>query len=222
MDFLKDAVKNAIMQISKKRHEKYIRIMQSKWGGEGQASFSLFTSDCMAGLIYHTLGLKFTSPTINMSIKDKDFLKLVSNYEYYLNYKFEFVPDARFSFPVGYLGKGDNKIEIRFNHYKSEEEAQLKWDERKDRVVARRFIVVADQGLSDEDIQTFKSLKAERKLLLTWKPERADNHEIFCVPTFGKKDIKQWSRMNADGFRDYERFFDYVAWLKMKDEFILI
>lgn len=47
--------------------------------------FSLFAGDCMGGYIYHQLGLKFKSPTINLMILQPDFYKLVSDLEYYMS-----------------------------------------------------------------------------------------------------------------------------------------
>lgn len=46
--------------------------------------FSLLCGNCMGGYIYHQLGLKFTSPTINMMITNPDFMKLVMNPQHYM------------------------------------------------------------------------------------------------------------------------------------------
>lgn len=181
--------------------------------------FTLMTSDCMGGLIYHTLGRKFLSPTINMSIKDTDFLKLVSDEPYYYSLPINFVPYNKY--PIGYIGEGSRKIELRFEHYNSADSAQRKWNERKQRVCENRFIIMADQNLNDTEIAQFKALKVTRKLMFTWNPERDDGQEIFYIKSYGKSVIKNYSKLNPNGFRDYEIFFDFVAWLGMKNDFML-
>lgn len=48
-------------------------------------NFTILASECAGGVIYHKLGLKFLSPTINLWFKPSDFLKFLNNLEYYLN-----------------------------------------------------------------------------------------------------------------------------------------
>lgn len=40
---------------------------------------SIFSNNCLGGLIYHSLGLEFTSPLINMFESPVDYLKLLKN-----------------------------------------------------------------------------------------------------------------------------------------------
>lgn len=46
---------------------------------------SIIASNCNGGVIYHDLGLKFYSPTINLFLYPKDYLKFISNLKYYLS-----------------------------------------------------------------------------------------------------------------------------------------
>ena len=41
-------------------------------------SFSLLTPNCMGGLIYHRLGVRFNSPTIDISMPTHDFMLLIN------------------------------------------------------------------------------------------------------------------------------------------------
>jgi len=181
---------------------------------------TIFSSDCMAGLIYHSLGRKFYTPTINMSIRDADFLKLMEDYDYYKDRGLCFKSGK--NYPVGFIGEGERSVIINFEHFTTNEEAASKWNERKYRSqeIGERFIIMADQNLTDREVERFKSLTAKRKIMFTWSPERADGREIFAVKTYGRERIKNYCKLRVYGFRDYERFFDYVAWLNMEDHFV--
>ena len=47
--------------------------------------FTIIASNCTAGILYHELGLKFLSPTINLYMEGDDFVKFCTNINYYLN-----------------------------------------------------------------------------------------------------------------------------------------
>lgn len=218
---IKDFFRAGVKLINKRKYNSYVENVQER--SKDLPPFTLLTSDCMAGLIYHTMGRQFLSPTINMSIKDSDFLKLLSDFEYYFIHDIEFVDSSHY--PIGYIGDGEKRIKISFEHFKTNEAAREKWYSRKERITNNIYVVVADQNLSDEQISVFKSLDShlavKRKIMFTWNPEHADNKEIFCVKQYGRDRIKNWSKMRRDGFRDYEVFFDYIAWLKMENSFML-
>ena len=218
---LKDFLRGTVKLLNKGRYDRYVRSVRER--SREIPDFTLLTSDCMAGLIYHTMGRRFLSPTINMSIRDPDFLKLLSDFDYYFEHEIEFVESP--NYPVGCIGEGDKRIKINFEHFKTNEEAREKWYARKKRMTDGLFVVVADQNLTEEQIEQFRRLEEHlpirRKVMFTWNPERADGKEIFCVKSYGRERIKNWSKIRPDGFRDYEIFFDYVAWLNMEDRFML-
>lgn len=70
--------------------------------------------------------MQFLSPTVNMYIPPNDFLKFISNPEYYLNAELEFI-DSDKSYPVAKL----NDITLYCNHYTSAEEVNTCWSRRK-------------------------------------------------------------------------------------------
>lgn len=88
---------------------------------------TIIASNCNGEFIYYDLGLKFLTPTINLSFDMNDFVKMVENLEWYMQQPIMPYEDSRFDYPTGMLGD----IEIRFNHYKTFEEAVSKWEERK-------------------------------------------------------------------------------------------
>lgn len=217
----KDFLRWLVKFLNKRKYNKYVKEIQER--SRVLPEFTLLTSDCMAGLIYHTMERRFLSPTINMSINDADFLKFLTDIEYYINNEICFCKSD--TYPKGTIGDGDRAIKIHFEHFKTNDEASDKWNNRKKRMTDNMFVIVADKNLTDEQVEHFRHLEdylpVKRKVMFTWDKERADGKEIFCVKSYGREKIKNWSKIRKDGFRDYEIFFDYVAWMNMEDEFML-
>ena len=61
--------------------------------------FSIICSNCAGGVISHRLGQKFLSPTVNLWLHQRDFLKLAANLREYLSYELEFI-DSEYDYPV--------------------------------------------------------------------------------------------------------------------------
>lgn len=185
--------------IHKRSYAQYTLKMRER--GKGLPDFTLLTSDCMGGLIYHTLGRRFLSPTINMSINDSDFLKLLTDLKYYFSRTFLFLPYG--AYPIGLLGEGARQIEVRFEHYREAQEAAEKWNDRKKRIAKEIYIIMADDDLSDGEIVLFKSLEkylnVKRKIMFTWNEERADGKEIIHIKKYGRQRIKNYSKLRKDG-----------------------
>lgn len=98
-------------------------------------NFTIISSTCVGGKIYHDLGLRFTSPTINLWIGAKDFLKFVKDLKYYLeDCELSEIKDSNEENPVGILGEGNKKVTIHFTHYPNFKIAKEKWNSRKKRV----------------------------------------------------------------------------------------
>ena len=96
---------------------------------------SIISRHCWGGLLFNQLGLKFTSPFVNLFLMDKDFNKLAKNFTHYMNQELVFDREEyehilKRNYPVGRL----DDVYIYFNHYTSFEEAKRKWDERKERI----------------------------------------------------------------------------------------
>ena len=87
-------------------------------------NFTIISSNCNGGVIYSDLGEQFRSPTINLYIKPSDFLNFVSDLRNYLSEEIMEV-ETEYNYPVGKL----KDIYIYFMHYRSFQEAKMKWDE---------------------------------------------------------------------------------------------
>lgn len=101
---------------------------------------TIFSNNCLAGVMYKNIGLKFCSPTINCSMNSYDYLFFVENYKEYLSSELledlHTASEQKHKWPVGLLGGGGElpQIRIMFNHYHTFQEAKKCWDRRKERV----------------------------------------------------------------------------------------
>ena len=103
--------------------------------------FSIISNNCWGGHIYQYFGMKYTSPTIGLTFFADEYIKFVTNFDYYINCELTFIPKSESKYYYRYkdrdkyypIGKQDD-IEVVFLHYKSEEEAYQKWNRRKKRI----------------------------------------------------------------------------------------
>ena len=54
---LKDFLRGGVKLLNKGKYDRYVKTIRER--SEALPPFSLLTSDCMAGLIYHTMGRQF-------------------------------------------------------------------------------------------------------------------------------------------------------------------
>lgn len=187
--------------------------------------FSLITNNCLGGFIYHDLGLRFLSPTINLRIKPKEFIPFVCDLKYYLNQEVVEIKDNSKSFPIGMI-KGDENhesITITFDHYKSFEEAKEKWVERSKRVNYDNIVVMMEfyDGIHDEKlIESFKQVPY-KKMILTHKDHDEDyTTAIHCfddnldMAEIGGKIF----RYNGNTGKRFYDEFDYIEFLNRNNE----
>ena len=92
--------------------------------------------NCIGGILFHDLGLKFMSPTVNLMMTQPDFVKFVLNINDYLKQEFQFYNHPEYNCPCAYLGD----ISVHFTHYKSNEEALTKWKDRVTRIQKEKYV----------------------------------------------------------------------------------
>lgn len=178
-------------------------------------NFTILAPTCIAGVIYHELGEQFNSPTINLWMYDKDFLKFVHNLKDYLSYELEFVHGIDKT-PTAYCGD----ILIHFNHYASDEEAREKWEERKKRVnYDNLFIIMADQPdggvITHEDMLSLKDIPCRGKVVFSVK-EYDDIDYIVHLPKDPVKacvNMYMFDKSKVLGRYRWEREWNYLKWI---------
>lgn len=177
---------------------------------------SIIASNCNGGIIYHDLGIKFYSPTINLFFYPKDYIKFISNLKYYLSLSIT-PPDKntnvslKNTYPIGLLGD----IEIHFLHYKSLEEATMKWKERSKRVnYDNLFFIMTDRdGCTYKDIERFNKLPYKNKVIFTSKLYPEFKSAFFIKDFYDKKEVGILSSFKRKSIKRYIDYFDYVTFL---------
>lgn len=177
---------------------------------------TIITNNCCGGFIYHDLGLKFNSPTINLTVQN--YPLFLEHLEHYLSCNLVETNCGRYSFPTGKLISGEfPDINLLFNHYRSFGEAQEKWMQRVKRVNYENifFIMECYDNVYPEELESYKRLPyAKNKVVLTHSihPEMSDAHYISSE----KNNKFAWGRTFKQRPFSGKRYlddFDYVSFL---------
>lgn len=191
-------------------------------------NFSIISRDCLGGYIYHKLGMKFLSPTINLFMNADDFA-------YFCCYLEEYIKNAELvfekignivgkDFPICLL-KPNNKdlpdLEINFNHYSTFEEAKTKWLERSQRINWDNIYIINDLAhdhvecyFKKESVEIFNNAKY-KKIVLCTKPLGYNNEFIIKEPK--GIDYPFMIRIkNKLTRKQYFEKFNYIKWLNNK------
>ena len=176
---------------------------------------TIISSNCNGEYWYYDMGLRFLSPTINLSFDMNDYVKMLENLHWYMEQSITPCKDERFTYPCGMLGD----IEIRFNHYNTFDEAVVKWEERKKRINWENLFVLGIDGdnCSYETMQRFDRLPYKNKVIFTHipYPEIASS---FYIPGFEEDDgvgVLLYFKKQVL-VRRYLDDFDYVSFLNGK------
>lgn len=176
---------------------------------------TIIASNCNGEFLYYDMKLKFLSPTINLSFDMNDYVKMLENLRWYMEQPILPYNDERFDFPTGKLGD----IEIRFNHYKSFDEAVEKWDERKKRINWDNLFILGIDGdnCTYETMQRFDKLPYKNKVIFTHK-EYPEIESAYYIPGFENEDGVGVLLYFKNQFlvRRYLDDFDYIAFLNGK------
>lgn len=190
------------------KRKKYIKNIRNKF--DYRQKPTILSSNCIAGIIYHNLGLKFNSPTINLYIKGPDFVKFVSDLEKYIDSELIFVENHKNGYPICKL----HDISIHFNHYESFEEAEEKWKKRINRIDFNNiYIITHINHLNDQDIELLSKVKCKKKILFTNQPRKDINFSYYLSKYKNHNLVGQYAIRGIDGFREFEKSFDYTEWL---------
>lgn len=139
--------------------DKYVKLIDSK--------VSIISNNCWGGITYHSLQIRFLSPFINMYLEQEDYIRLLNDIKNYMKEelhfdRMEYEPNLKRDFPVARIGD----VYLYFNHYKSYEEAEQKWEERKKRINFDNLFV--EFFSTDRKIaKQFDELSFEKKIVFT-------------------------------------------------------
>jgi uncharacterized protein (DUF1919 family) len=198
------------------RHILRIRINRKNKKRLNNTNFSIISSNCIGGVIYHELGLQFKSPTINMYIESKDFIKFCKNLEFYLKQELKYLKQDADGYPIIEL----YDIKLHCVHYKNFKEVRESWNKRAKRVNLNNlfFIMSERDGCTYEDIVEFDKLPYKNKVIFVHK----EMPEIKSAHYIKNTELKNDSNNKIIGLTAYEgrytgkRYideFDYIGFL---------
>lgn len=122
------------------------------------SGISIVSDNCWGGLTYHALGMKFTSPFINMFMEERDYVRLAQKLPEYMAKELAYVrneynKELKKEYPVCALGD----VLLYCNHYDSYEHAKQIWDERKSRMNYGN-ILVKMMIHTEEELREFEKI----------------------------------------------------------------
>lgn len=174
-------------------------------------NFSLISNNCIGGIIYNDLGLKFTSPTINLYFYAPDYIRFVSNLKYNLSLELKEAENSKYldqlpNYPIGKL----EEIEIHFNHYLNFKEAKDKWEERLKRINWNNlFIIGSDRdGCTKELIYEFSKIPY-KKVFFTSRQDIKDENVVYISKYKGQDQVGDMIKDN----KLWINYFDLIHWL---------
>ena len=157
-------------------------------------NFTIISNNCWAGFVYQSYNMEYNTPTVGLFFMADDYIKFVSNLRHYMSIdEINFIEPhnskwyenlkniSKFGeYPIGKLGD----IEIQFLHYKNKDEAQYKWNKRKERVNYKNILYKFSEmnECTEKQIIAFQKLKLKNKLcFVSGKYKKLCNDFTFQV-----------------------------------------
>lgn len=177
---------------------------------------SFLCPNCIGGILFHDLGMRFYSPTVNLMMRQDHFIRFVLNREDYLREILQFYEDENYSCPCAHLGD----IDIHFTHYKTREEARDKWIDRSRRIDDNNLFIFAEErdGIGEYQIRELGKVSARGVLVFTAHQYQDIPYAQF-LPSYEKEGEvgNILKRSFFDDSREYEKYFDFVKWFNEAD-----
>jgi uncharacterized protein (DUF1919 family) len=179
--------------------------------------FCIICNNCFGGHLYETTNRPYNTPTVGLYFFAEDYIKFIENLDTCLKEEMAFIKQSRFEechkehqdsgYPIGLLS---NNLEIHFLHYKSEDEARIKWNRRKARILESEILVIMnDQNRFSEDLMPrFNAVKYPKVFL---SAKQRDGDDVTVVSYYKNKNVI------GDMYHDKLKClkdFDLVSWIR--------
>lgn len=165
--------------------------------------FSILSNNCWGGFQYDKFHLPYRTPTVGLFIPPKDYIKFLKNLEYYFGKNLEQITFANSKHKdmilrkveKGWLSDPESLIigrledvEIFFLHYNTFQDAEKKWNNRKNRIDYDNLLVkFNDQNEFEiDDYYEFEKLNFKNKLFLTSNKELKNQKDVFFIKKYEK------------------------------------
>lgn len=186
--------------------------------------FVIISDNCWGGAAYQWYNKPYNSPFVGLGIYGECYIKLLSNFDYYINLPLKFIPQEDSKHPYSFkesfypMALLDD-IEIHFVHYKTIEEATKKWTTRRDRMLKTKdkdnyfFKICDDWKATSEQINEFHELPFKNKV--SFEPDTKTNIESQeKIAIYERHSRNKISVPNGLGlFKITFLYFDLTKWL---------
>ena len=186
--------------------------------------FTLISQNCLGGVLYHLLGMRFLSLTINMFIEDENFVKFVEKIDYYI--QLDAKPmcecyidpiDPTIRYPK--ISVGD--IELSCLHYETCQDAVERWNERRKRVNTENLFVIANSwNLHNNKELAKRIVECPYKTILFSLEDWSDLPNCVSLKgNYWETDSRGVVRPNLTDLKPkgchyyFEEQFDFIKWL---------
>ena len=189
--------------------------------------FVIISDNCWGGAVYQWYERPYNTPFVGMAIHGECYIKLLSNFNYYMSQKLVFKPHTETKHktisdknyhPMGLL----DDVEIHFTHFKTEEEAKLKWERRTERMLMEKdlnnyyFKLCDTKGADQSMFEKFYELPFKNKISFIQKDKKFSNIEsqigIFERHRINKSNVPNGVKLFKISFL----YFDLTEWLLNK------
>lgn len=152
-----------------------------------ESNISIVSNHCWGGFASHTLGLRFNSPFVNLYMDERDYIKLLAEFEYYMSIPLEMYKDGdSFGEPVGIL----KDVKIYFLHYASFKAAEEAWNRRKKRLNYENLFVEMTIRDNPDLVKEFVMLPFEKKKCFVHF-DAGDNNVCARITEFSEVRIRK-------------------------------
>ena len=78
---------------------------------------------------------------------------------------------------------------------------------------------MCDLELTDEEFLEFQNITlAKKKIMFTTNPDRAKYKDVFFIKEYDANSyVRKYAVNRLNGYRDFERFWDFIDWLNDKE-----
>ena len=206
--YIKHRVLLFLEKVQNKRRIPYLKkrrnILKNK-------DFTLISNNCNGGVLLHDLGIRFNSQFVNLFLSAEDYIKYLERFDFYNGLKLTFV-DEPSDYPIAKL----EDLTVHFVHYKSNEEAESKWEERKKRINKENmFIIFTEQkGCTPDLVERFDKLQFKNKVVFTYREYKYLKSAVF-VKKYKNNPLGVHMFLEfKNHFSNKRNFdvFDFVSW----------
>lgn len=180
--------------------------------------FTIISNNCWGGIVYEAYGLPKNTPTVGCYFFADDYLKFVSNLQYYLSIEIKMISVSQskhqddilklnddLNIPIGLL----DDIEIVFLHYKTPELAKEKWLRRVKRVNYNNLIFKFSyqNNCTDEHLDAFDKMELKGKKIMFVHRKDLMRHCTVFYPGFENE------KQLLNDTRHWDKYLDVTAFL---------